>query len=100
MAELKLENVRCSYKDKVVLDDVTFTITDGVVALLGSNGAGKKSRALLRDTFEVTDDMIKEYNIEDYNFLYILAVPENREINGGLHLTASGMLVSGLEVLK
>lgn len=41
MAELKLENVRCSYKDKVVLDDVTFTITDGVVALLGSNGAGK-----------------------------------------------------------
>ena len=59
-----------------------------------------KSRALLRDTFEVTDDMIKEYNIEDYNFLYILAVPENRAINGGLHLTASGMLVSGLEVLK
>ncbi len=33
--------MRCSYKDKVVLDDVTFTITDGVVALLGSNGAGK-----------------------------------------------------------
>lgn len=50
MAELELIDVRCSYKDKIVLDNVSFKVENGVVALLGANGAGKTTliRNILR----------------------------------------------------
>ena len=39
---LKLENVTKSYKDKTVVDALSFSIGKGeVFALLGANGAGK-----------------------------------------------------------
>lgn len=43
MAKLNLRNISHSYKDKDVLNNVSFTIENGITALLGPNGAGKST---------------------------------------------------------
>jgi ABC-2 type transport system ATP-binding protein len=40
---LDIEHVTKRYKDVVALDDVSFTITDGITGILGENGAGKST---------------------------------------------------------
>jgi ABC-2 type transport system ATP-binding protein len=42
-ALLSVEHLTKRYKDVVALDDVTFTITDGITGILGENGAGKST---------------------------------------------------------
>ena len=36
---LEIQHVTKSYKDQVVLNDVTLTLKEGIYALLGPNGA-------------------------------------------------------------
>ena len=40
---LDIEHVTRKYKDVVALDDISFTITDGITGILGENGAGKST---------------------------------------------------------
>jgi ABC-2 type transport system ATP-binding protein len=40
---LEIEHVTKRYKDVVALDDISFTITDGITGILGENGAGKST---------------------------------------------------------
>ncbi len=40
---LAIEHVTKRYKDVVALDDISFTITDGITGILGENGAGKST---------------------------------------------------------
>jgi ABC-2 type transport system ATP-binding protein len=40
---LDIEHVTKKYKDVVALDDISFTITDGITGILGENGAGKST---------------------------------------------------------
>jgi ABC-2 type transport system ATP-binding protein len=42
-ALLEIEHVTRKYKDVVALDDISFTITDGITGILGENGAGKST---------------------------------------------------------
>lgn len=42
-ALLEVRNLTKRYKSVVALDDVTFTITDGITGILGENGAGKST---------------------------------------------------------
>ena len=41
--ELKVNNISKIYKDKVAVDNVSLTLTKGVIGLVGSNGAGKST---------------------------------------------------------
>lgn len=38
---LTLKNIQCSYNNKKVLNNISFTCTNGITAILGNNGAGK-----------------------------------------------------------
>jgi ABC-2 type transport system ATP-binding protein len=40
---LSIENVTKQYKNVLALDDISFTITDGITGILGENGAGKST---------------------------------------------------------
>jgi ABC-2 type transport system ATP-binding protein len=40
---LDIEHVTKKYSDVVALDDISFTITDGITGILGENGAGKST---------------------------------------------------------
>jgi ABC-2 type transport system ATP-binding protein len=42
-ALLAVENLTKRYRNVVALDDVSFTITDGITGILGENGAGKST---------------------------------------------------------
>ena len=41
--ELTVKNVSKNYKNKTAINDVSFTLTKGVIGLLGANGAGKST---------------------------------------------------------
>ena len=41
--ELTVKNVSKHYKNKTAINDVSFTLTKGVIGLLGANGAGKST---------------------------------------------------------
>jgi ABC-2 type transport system ATP-binding protein len=40
---LVVEHLTKRYKNLIALDDVSFTITDGITGILGENGAGKST---------------------------------------------------------
>ena len=40
---LQIEHVTKQYRDVAALDDISFTITDGITGILGENGAGKST---------------------------------------------------------
>src|SRR5688572_5316026 len=42
-ALLTVEHLTKQYKNVLALDDVSFTITDGITGILGENGAGKST---------------------------------------------------------
>ena len=52
---LHLEGLTKVYKDKVALDDITFSFTPGIYGLLGPNGAGKSTMMNL-----ITDNVKRE----------------------------------------
>jgi len=57
--ELRIEHVSKQFKDKVAVDDVSFTLTPGVWGLLGANGAGKTTlMRMIADIMEPTSGTI------------------------------------------
>jgi len=40
---LSVENLTKQYKNVLALDNISFTITDGITGILGENGAGKST---------------------------------------------------------
>jgi polar amino acid transport system ATP-binding protein len=59
MSLLQLENVRKSYKSKVVLDDVSLSVNaHDVICLIGSSGSGKSTLLRVIDRLEEIDDGI------------------------------------------
>jgi len=59
MTLLQLENVRKSYKRRVVLDDITLSVdSHDVVCLIGSSGSGKSTLLRVIDRLEEIDDGI------------------------------------------
>ena len=51
--KLTLDGLTKTYKDKVALDDITFSFTPGIYGLLGPNGAGKSTMMNL-----ITDNLV------------------------------------------
>lgn len=68
---IEFRNVRFSYEDALILDDISFTVKKGkTVALVGSSGAGKSTLADLVPRFhDVTggEVLIDGINIKDYS---------------------------------
>jgi polar amino acid transport system ATP-binding protein len=59
MSLLALENVRKSYRRKVVLDDISLSVeAHEVVCLIGSSGSGKSTLLRVIDRLEEIDDGI------------------------------------------
>lgn len=62
---------------------------------------GYNSRVIIDDEFVFTEELLKEYNVLDYNSFYYIAVPVNQKFNGGQQVQSSkGIVVSGKEVLQ
>ncbi len=60
-----------------------------------------KSRAVIDEVFTFTDEMLKEYDVSDYNSYYYMAVPLDKKTNNGQQKqSARGIVVSGKEVLQ
>jgi ABC-type cobalamin/Fe3+-siderophores transport system ATPase subunit len=69
---LKVRNLNCGYKDKVILKDVSFTAGSGdIVCILGPNGSGKstliKTIVGLIDPYE-GEILIKDEKIKDWSW--------------------------------
>ena len=57
--ELKIEHISKRFKDKMAVDDVSFTLTTGVWGLLGANGAGKTTlMRMIADIMEPSNGSI------------------------------------------
>ena len=67
---IEFRNVRFAYGDKLVLDDINFTLTKGkTIALVGSSGSGKSTLADLLARFHDVSDgqvLIDGIDIRDY----------------------------------
>lgn len=62
---------------------------------------GYNSRVIIDDEFVFTQELLKEYDVLDYNSFYFIAVPVNSKINGGQQVQSTkGIVVSGKEVLQ
>lgn len=59
-----------------------------------------RSRAVIRDDVTFTEDMLKEYDIQDYNLFYYMAVPVSKKINTGMITSENGSVISGRDVLQ
>ena len=86
MAELKIKNLTYSIGDKLILDNITFSVTSGnVVAVVGKNGVGKTTLLnnileKLNKTSQIT--LVGENPILGY-------VPQFRQIDEELPLSAT-----------
>ena len=86
MAELKIKNLTYSIGDKIILDNITFSVTSGdVVAVVGKNGVGKTTLLnnileKLNKTSQIT--LVGENPILGY-------VPQFRQIDEELPLSAT-----------
>jgi polar amino acid transport system ATP-binding protein len=65
-ALLEVSNLRKTYADSVVLDDVSLTVRPGdVVCLIGSSGSGKSTLLRCLDLLEPIDDGVIEFEGRD-----------------------------------
>ena len=55
MARIELKNVYKSYGDKAILEDVSFVIESGIVAIMGESGTGKTTLLRLISGLEKPD---------------------------------------------
>jgi polar amino acid transport system ATP-binding protein len=63
---MEVRNVRKSYGERVVLDDVSLTVRPGdVVCLIGSSGSGKSTLLRCLDLLETVDDGVIEFEGRD-----------------------------------
>lgn len=66
---LTVENLNKQYKNKYVLKDVSFELTDGVYGLLGANGSGKTTlMRIIASVAKPTSGLVK-YNQTDIKIL-------------------------------
>lgn len=61
MSILEVKNITKSYKNKKVLKDISFSISEGeIVALIGPNGAGKTTiMKIISDLLKQDDGTVK-----------------------------------------
>lgn len=63
--QITVKQLSKSYKDKTILDNVTFTIESGTVCgLLGVNGAGKST--LMKILFGLLPKVVEKFNSMAY----------------------------------
>ena len=63
---MEVRNVRKTYGDRVVLDDVSLSVHPGdVVCLIGSSGSGKSTLLRCLDLLETVDDGVIEFEGRD-----------------------------------
>lgn len=63
--QITVKQLSKSYKDKTILDNVTFTIESGTVCgLLGVNGAGKST--LMKILFGLFPKVVEKFNLMAY----------------------------------
>lgn len=100
--KLMVENLKKSYNDKVILDDVNMTFEDGkIYGLIGRNGAGKTTffNAINKDIeidsgkVIIETDFIRDINTNDIG--YVVSTPNVPEF-----LTAKEFLTFFLEINK
>ncbi len=83
------EYIVCAYVNGILLQSYRCNIVD------------YNSRVVINDTITFSEDMIKEYDIKDYNSFYYIAVPVDSKTNGGKQVQSTvGIVVMGKEVLK
>ena len=86
MAELKIKNLTYSIGDKIILDNITFSVTSGdVVAVVGKNGVGKTT--LLNNILEKLNKTSQITLVGENPTLGY--VPQFRQIDEELPLSAS-----------
>ena len=89
---LQLEGLTKVYKDKVALDDITFSFTPGIYGLLGPNGAGKSTMMnLITDNLTPTKGrvLLDEKSIDELGAGYrklLGYMPQQQNIYPGLSL--------------
>ena len=86
---LEFINVCKKYDDKVVLDNISFTVTNGtIITLVGPNGAGKTTIArLMLGCEKPTSGKIKKANNISFGY-----VPQKININTNLPITVKCIL--------
>ena len=86
MAELKIKNLTYSIGDKIILDNITFSVTSGdVVAVVGKNGVGKTT--LLNNILEKLNKTSQITLVGENPTLGY--VPQFRQIDEELPLSAA-----------
>ena len=86
MAELKIKNLTYSIGDKIILDNITFSVTSGdVVAVVGKNGVGKTT--LLNNILEKLNKTSQIILVGENPTLGY--VPQFRQIDEELPLSAA-----------
>ena len=74
MSEIKVQNLKFSYGEKVVLNDISFSLKDGKsLSIIGTSGSGKTTllKILNGDLPYVGEVSINGYDICDANFDYL-----------------------------
>ena len=63
--QITVKQLSKSYKDKTILDNITFTIESGTVCgLLGVNGAGKST--LMKILFGLVQKVVEKFDLLDH----------------------------------
>ena len=72
---LKIKDLKKSYEDKLILDDISLEIEPGkLTTLLGENGAGKSTLLNLMSGYELPDQgqvTYKDESLYNLNFTYV-----------------------------
>lgn len=80
---------------------VTLFLNGKILKMYRAKLTDYKSRAVIDDTFTFTDEMYSEYDIQDYNVAYFLAIPIDGEVSNGCLAQSSCInIASSLDVLK
>lgn len=106
MSELILKAVKCCYGKKVILDNVSFTLNNGVTALLGLNGAGKTTliknimKLIEPKSGEIIFDGKNIYHMGNQYFNYVGYMPQMPELYDNFKAYDFLLYMSSLKGIK